>query len=150
MKQSLDGISAIALLGIASFAIDRVVAGLLFLLTYANPSYDPALVEVPSARVTSEKRLKLIYVIVAGVLAGLALILYPKLRILYALGIPANESLDSLLTGLVLVGGSEQLAGLLKTTGMPEVKKSEPQPIQINGRLILEQPEHTVQHVKAA
>jgi hypothetical protein len=139
MKQPLDGLSAVAMLAIASFAIDRIVAGVLFLFTLLKPQYDTSTLE-PSKQIAAQKKLKLIYVALAAVLAVVLMLLYPNLRILSALGIQADVLLDSVLTGIVLLGGSDQLALLLKTTGMPEVKKPAPQPIQINGRLVLEEP----------
>jgi hypothetical protein len=68
----IDGISALAVILIASFAIDRIVTGLLFLLSFlerwerAFP--DPATVEDTLARVRAEKKQKLGYFIFAALL----------------------------------------------------------------------------------
>ena len=139
MKQPLDGLSAIAMLAVASFAIDRIVAGAVFLLTLVKPEYENPVPGSPG-HVPARKTLKLFYVVVAGVLAILVMVLYPNLRILNALGVQADRVLDSVLTAIVLLGGSDQLAILLKTIGVPEIQKPAPQPIQINGRLVLEEP----------
>ena len=134
----LDGLSAVAMLALAAFAIDRIVAGILFLFTFLKPNYDPDLVDT-SVQVVIRKKLKMAYVLIAAVLAVLVMVFYPNVRILNALGVKADQMLDSVLTCIILLGGSDQLANLLKTTGMPELKKPAPQPIQINGRLVLEE-----------
>lgn len=115
---------------------------MLFLFTTIKPDYD---LSDPGStdRAGAKKKLKLIYVMLAAVLAIAVMVLYPNLRILSALGIQSDLVLDSVLTAIVLLGGSDQLAILLKTIGMPEIEKPAPQPIQINGRLVLEEPSRT-------
>lgn len=57
---------------------------------------------------------------------------------LTALGIHSDPLIDTLLTGVVLVGGPDRITGLLKAPGA-EPQKEEPQPIEITGKLILEE-----------
>jgi hypothetical protein len=59
-----------------------------------------------------------------------------KIRILAALRFPTNQYLDILVTGLVLVGGSDRVADMLKL-GSPGEGKSEPKPIAIKGEITL-------------
>jgi hypothetical protein len=135
----LDGVSAVALVLIASFAIDRIVRGLLFLLSFANAVPDPTLAEDETSRRAAEKKYRLMYFLFAGIIGIFVLAYYGNVRILAALGVQAHAVLDTVLTGIVLMGGAERLASFLKLAGeKPEVEKQEPQPIQITGRLTLE------------
>jgi TctA family transporter len=128
MKQ-LDGVSAIAMILIGSFAIDRIVTALLFLLSFVRLA--------PEAAV-HERRYKLIYYCLAGVLGIVVLGYYGQVRVLTALGIRIEPLIDTLLTGIVLVGGADRIAELLKAPGA-EPRKEEPQPIEITGKLVLEE-----------
>lgn len=135
----LDGVTAIALILIASFAIDRIVTAAMFLLSFVRPSLDPTGIENPGARAKAEKQYKLLYVVLAGVLAIPVLAHYGGVRILSALGIATEPLLDTVLTGIVLVGGSDRIAALLKFPGATGAERPAPPPIQITGRLTLEE-----------
>ncbi len=128
MKQ-LDGVSAVALILIASFAIDRIVTALLFLLSFVRL--------VPEAA-ADERKYKLIYFGLAGLLGTVVLAHYGQVRVLTALGIRIEPLIDTILTGIVLVGGADRIAELLKPPGA-ESQKEESQPIEITGKLILEE-----------
>jgi hypothetical protein len=178
----LDGVSAIALVLIASFAVDRVVTGILFLLGF-NKKWvqwcpDPKLVDDRAARTVAERRQKLAYFILAGffgiiVLAGLG-----HVRILTAMGLrpgsametsslaslasasptPAAGSasptpapaatlgmsralfsfLDILFTGLLLMGGADSISRVLKLPGVATTESPPSRPIEITGKLTLE------------
>jgi len=134
----LDGVTAITLILIASFAIDRIVTAILFLLSFVSPSLDPAGIENAGARAWAEKRYKLLYVVLAGVFAIGVLAYYGGVRILSALGISTDPLLDTILTGIVLVGGSDRIAALLKLPGAGGLEPPAPPPIQITGRVTLE------------
>ncbi len=141
-----DGVTAIAMMLIASFAIDRVVVGLLFLLSFL-PSWqrvfpEPTLLADPAARARAERKRKLIYFVFAGVLAGLFLAGYGQDRILKAAGFSINPTLDSILTGLILMGGADRMTELLKMIGVQNAEKpaAPARPIEITGRVILEEP----------
>jgi hypothetical protein len=134
----LDGVTAIALILIASFAIDRIVTATLFLLSFVIPSLDPAGIEGLGARARAEKVYKLVYVTIAGVLAVGVVAHYGGVRLLSALGLAPDPVLDTILTGIVLVGGSDRIAALLKLPGAAEAEHAAPPPIQITGRLTLE------------
>lgn len=141
-----DGVTAIAMILIASFAIDRIVVGLLFLFSFlpkwSRAFPEPSLFEDPGARARAERKRKLIYFVLAGVLAGAFLAGYGQDRILKAAGFSINPILDAVLTGLILVGGADRMTELLKMIGVQTAEKSEarPHPIEITGRLILEEP----------
>ena len=134
----LDGVTAIALILIASFAIDRIVTAAMFLLSFALPSLDPTGIENATARAKAEKQSKLVYVVVAGVLAIFVVAHYGGVRILSALGIATEPLLDTVLTGIVLVGGSDRIAAVLKLPGATGAERPAPPPIQITGRVTLE------------
>jgi hypothetical protein len=134
----LDGVTAIALILIASFAIDRIVTATLFLLSFLIPSLDPGSIESLGARMRAEKVYKLVYVTTAAVLAVGVVAHYGGVRILAALGMAPDPVLDTILTGIVLVGGSDRIAALLKLPGASDAERAAPPPIQITGRLTLE------------
>ncbi len=137
--KTLDGISVVAMLTIAAFAIDRVLAAIFFLVQLAKPELDPASPEVRDPYKLSRK-LKIFYTICAAILAT-AVVVFLPVRILGVFGVSANDILDAALTAIVLMGGSDQLASLLKTVGVPEPESATPapQPVEISGRIMLEE-----------
>ncbi len=131
---------------IASFAIDRIVVGVLFLFGFL-PGWkrafpEPASFTDPGERAAAERKRKLIYFTFAGVLAGLFLAGYGHDRILKAAGFSINPILDTILTGLILIGGADRMTELLKMIGVRNGEKPEApaRPIEITGRVILEEP----------
>ncbi len=141
----IDGVSAIAIILIASFAIDRVTRGALFLLSFvpavSGRLPDPALLEGP-ARVLAERNQKLAYFLLAGLLGVVVMCGYGRLRIFSAAGFTQIPVwLDTLATGLVLVGGADRVAALLGASGpLGGAGRSDPQPLQISGKITLEEP----------
>ena len=140
----IDGISAIAVVLIAAFAIDRSVTGLLFLFSFIKPwnrlfpySNDA---QESKERKTIERKQKLIYYIIAGILGGFVLAFFGEIRIFHALGFTEiNQILDSIVTGLILVAGADRMANILKLMPeAPEIGRSDSSPIEITGKLILE------------
>jgi hypothetical protein len=138
------GVNAIALILIAAFATDRVVSAILFLLSYIGAWRhrfpDPEIVK-PEARNAAEKKQKVIYFVFAGAV-GILLAYFAQVRVLMSLGVPAGTPLDVILTGLILAGGSDQVADILKMAGgRPGGEKAAASsPIEIKGTLTLEQP----------
>jgi len=137
----IDGVSAIAVVLIASFAVDRIATAILFLLAYAKGWRrrfpDPALQAEGEPREKAASNLKLAYFCIGAVLAIFLLAGFGKIRIMAALGFPTSNYLDIVVTGLILIGGADRVAELLKT-GAPGEAKSEPKPITITGKLVLE------------
>lgn len=134
----IDGISALVLILIASFAIDRITSALVFLFAFLRVFRDPRTVEEGPPRVRAERRQKLLYFILAGILGIGVIAGYGEVRIFEALsfdGLP--DWMDSLVTGLILVAGADRIAGLLKMTGA-QGAATDAQPIEITGRLVLE------------
>ncbi len=149
----LDPTKAIAVILIASFALDRIVSGILFLLSYRKQWRvrfpDPASMPPGEAQTEAARKYKLLYGAFAAFLAVVVIAGYLKIRLLQLMGLivvdPAvNFSItklcDALLTGLLLVGGAERLSELIKFMGAPAdaSAKSPPKPIEITGRLVLE------------
>jgi len=148
------GVNAIALVLVASFAIDRVVNGVLFLVSYSEfwrrKFPDPALVDA-DRRVAAQKKQKLIYFVFAGLLGTVLLAYFGQVRVLSSLGVPANPYLDVFITGLILMGGADRVAELLKATGAGGAgaeRSPSSGPIEIKGTLTLEQPSSVAQFSK--
>jgi hypothetical protein len=111
---------------------------LILIASFASPSLDPTSIENPSQRAKAEKQYRLLYVVLAGVLAIFVVAHYGGVRILSALGIATEPLLDTVLTGIVLVGGSDRIAAVLKFPGVTGAERPAPPPIQITGRVTLE------------
>jgi hypothetical protein len=143
----IDGMSAIAAILIASFAIDRVTSGLLALAGYLRRR-KPSLLRARTraaydALVEEERESRVPYFVVAALLGAVVLGWFGQVRVLGALGFLAvNPYLDALITGLVLMIGADRASDLLRRLDVPlgDVKKSSA-PIEVTGRLVLENPE---------
>ncbi len=133
--KSLDGVTVITAILIISFAIDRVVTGVLFPLLLLQSFPDPSRSEADA------RKYKLIYFCAAALLAVIVLAAYPKVRFLQALGFgtEVNPALDAFLTGVVFIAGADRIASLLKLPSDSGATASEPKPIQISGKLTLEE-----------
>jgi hypothetical protein len=139
----IGGISTLVLILILSFAIDRVVKAVLFLLSFAGLWMkrfpDPLLLEDPTERAKAEKQQKLIYYLFAGFLGLIVVAIYGNVRVFRALGYQAaNVVLDAIVTGIILMAGSEVISKVLQISGMGGASESTSQPIEITGKLILE------------
>jgi hypothetical protein len=126
---------------LATFAIDRLVNGILFLMRCLELLKDPETEGTVKDKREAEDRFKLVYFIFAAVLALLALTAFPNVRILASLGRPvttsAEKMFDIILTAIVYVGGAERISGLLKI-GTPGPVVEEPaKPIEVRGSIDL-------------
>lgn len=139
---SIGGISVLVLILVLSFAIDRVVRAVLFLLSFLHRWTqwvpDPPTIEDPANRTKAEKRQKLVYFAFAGFLGLIVVAVYGDVRVIKALGYDANKVLDTIATGIILMGGSDFISKLLQMSGIGGGTESSPQPIEITGKLILE------------
>jgi len=130
-----DPVTILAAIAIAAFAIDRTVTALLFLLSYLWKPADPASLQ-GEARGKAERSYKLVYFTLAGVLA-LGVWHFGSLSVFSALGFPHNPPLDAFITMLVLAGGSDRIAALLKVPDAAKTSKPPAEPIQIAGTVTL-------------
>lgn len=140
----VDGISAIALVLLLCFALDRIVRGLFFLLSYipawARSFPDPDLDDVTVSRRMESNR-RLVYFIVSAVLALVVVAWFGDVRLLSALGFTAvNPILDVLVTALVLTAGADRTQGILQSLGAggAEPPSPKPTPIEITGKLTID------------
>jgi hypothetical protein len=138
-KARIDGVSLLALFVIASFAVDRIVQATLFSLSFFAfwRRLVPEAASGPAA-----KRARLAYVLMASVVAVIILGWFGKVRMLSALGFAqVNPVLDTLFTGLLVVGGAERTESLLDRLGAGaggDKAAAAAKPIEITGRLVLE------------
>ena len=134
-----DGVSVTAVIVLASFVIERLTAGMLFLLSsserWRRRFVDPLTSKNKSERAKAERQSKWIHFALAGSLVSLLLWLNGNIGVLHALGIEGYNDLDPVFTWLILVAGSDRLGELLKsesTTGDEHAM-----PIEIRGRVML-------------
>jgi len=141
-KARIDGVSMLTLFFIASFAIDRTVRGVLFALSFFAFWRRWVPDEASPGDAAAEKKQRLAYTLMAGALAILVLGWFGKVRILAGLGFAqVHPVIDTLFTGLLLVGGAERTDALLKAIGAgsgAEMGKDAPRPVEISGRLVLD------------
>lgn len=144
---STDGVTLLAVLLIAAFAIERVAAGILFLLALFRILPDPELSEDPARRAAERRKWTLCHFFVSGAMVIVVLIYLGEYRFLDALGIGGGSGsprlplwLDRALLGVVLVGGSEQMSSFLKIVGGPSAggQASGTQMVEVSGKLTLE------------
>ena len=142
---TIDGVSAIAVILIASFAIDRIVTGILFMLSFFKPWTrhfpDPKSITNLTERIAAEKKQKFIYFALAGILSIGVLAGYGGIRIFKVVAFPGiNPVLDAIATGVILVAGSERIASLINLGEASGTGESAPasQPIEITGKLTIE------------
>lgn len=137
----LDGISALTLILIASFAIDRVTTWALLVLSAFGVA--PDLAETGNTDPRSAKKYKLLYFAFSALLA-ISIVWLADLRLLSALGVESSKWqgswLDAVVTVIVLLGGADRVAALI---GMhSEVRAaaaSDGEQVQVTGKLVVEE-----------
>ena len=138
----LDGVGAIAVVLIASFAIDRMVTGWLFVLSFLRPWTfffpDPSLVREGRPRAQAERRQKLVYFVFAAALGGVVLAYFGDVRVFHALGFETNVVLDAVVTGLILTTGADRVGMFLQLAEGGSATRETAQPLEITGKLVLE------------
>jgi hypothetical protein len=145
----IDGITALAAILIASFVIERLSNGILFLCSLSpwcsRRLPDPDTVEEGPQRTAAAKKRKLVYFGLSALLGVVIIAWYGSVRLLQAIGFPgAPPVLDILFTGLLLTAGSDRVAALVKMPeGLGSGKKAD-QPIQITGTLVLKDGADTI------
>ena len=137
---------------IAAFAIDRIVRGLFFLLSY-NPDLrgilNPESMRDPEQRAAAARLYRLVYAICAGYIGivlvaghmGIRLTKIAALDLDQSVGPVTGNLLDVVITGLLLSGGADGLAEALKLYSGKESKSPEgaERPIEITGKVVIEQ-----------
>jgi hypothetical protein len=154
----MDGITALAAILIASFAIERITKFVLFLLslTPAGKRFAPDPVELPEgpARLAASRKRDVAYYCIASFLGTVIIAWYGKVRVLNAIGFDgAPPWLDILFTGLLLTAGSDRIAALVKmpdALGAKGTAASHEQPLQITGTLVLQDKQETPLALKSA
>jgi len=140
-------IQVAAMVVIASFVIDRVAGGVFFLLSlfgFWNRWFpDPVTIQDAGLKLAAQKRQKLVYYSFVAALAAMIVVEF-HLRVLAALeltGVTPPPWQDALFSVLVLMGGSDQVAGLLKSphAGKAVDVTSAQKPIEVTGRLTLDE-----------
>ncbi len=129
---------------IASFAIDRIVTGIMYLL----PSFLKSFPD-PAKSTQDADRYKLIYFCLAAVLSVLVIAFWGPFGILEALGLPdplknashPRLSIDGILTLIVLIGGADRISGSLESRLGSTADTTTVEPIKISGTITLKDKE---------
>lgn len=137
----MEGVSVVAFVLLLSFAIDRVVTGILFVLSWfewwRHLCPDPAEVTEPREVAAAERAQKTAYFALAAAFSLLLLQVVGS-GLLSRLGMQAGK-LDFFLSALIVMGGAERVSAFsnsLQPAGGTVV--SEP-PLKITGTLTLEE-----------
>jgi hypothetical protein len=137
----MGGVSVIAFVLLLSFAIDRVVAGILFALSWSERwralCPDPDQLTDPHEKAAAERTQKTAYFVFAA-LFSVALLRLVGSGVLAQMGFkPGN--LDLFLTALIVMGGAERVSAFSSSL-QPSAESvvSEP-PLHITGTLTLEE-----------
>ena len=139
---------AITIIVIAAFAIDRLVTGLFFLLSFSADLRPLVSDDVQNRDERSTQARRLLYGIVAGyfgvvVVAGILRVhLFEMTQIAGPGDAKPNALMDTLLTGMILAAGADRLSEMVKTFGgghPGEKAGGGERPIEITGKIVLEQ-----------
>lgn len=158
----MDPMKVIGIILIASFLLDRIVAGLFFLLEFSDRWRrflpEPDSIRDPKERAAALRKRKLVYAACVGFLGTTVIAWYLNIRLLTLTSLLTKDPpqdffqphalLDIILTGMILVGGADRIAEALKLLGGPSTPGSLPEtsvshPIEITGKLILEHEKET-------
>ena len=145
-NHTIDGVSAIAALVIASFAVDRFANLGLFCISFI-PSFEDA--DRPDDRAHSDlpprrKIIRFIYFLFALV-AAITIAVFGDMGILESLGFKranrttAHHCFDLTLTVLILTAGAERISKLVQATSGGSIDEGDQQrPVEIAGTLTLD------------
>ena len=143
-----DGVTVIAMILIGSFAIERIVTTVFFLLSFSKSWRrslpDPESVTDAQARAAAIRKRRLAYGLASALIVIIVLYAIPGLRVLKSLElgkppeVEPNKYLDAFITGLILMGGADQLARTLSSSA-ERGAQSAAQDLKVTGRLTLDQ-----------
>jgi len=145
MDPTKDPMKAIGVIIIASFLIDSIINGLFSLLEF-SPHWrklvpDPESLEDQVARATASRNRKLAYSVIAGAFGIFLAWWFEGLRVLALAGIDVKKEFpmwDTILTGLILMAGADRMTEALKLLGAPGGEISKSKPIEVTGKLIID------------
>jgi len=133
---------------IVSFVVDRVVKGILFVLSFFGSRIDwlgdADDIQDESRRLIARRTQKVTYSGLAAVLAALFVWKFPDIRVLRLLiGDTPEASLDVFLTWMTILGGSDFVGRILAVSGLAGVgggpaTGGASSPIEVTGKLVLE------------
>jgi hypothetical protein len=144
---ALDPAKAAVLFPIASLVIDRLVNATILVASFRNEFPDPQLADGPTAVRNAERLLRIYSWMIAAVLSTIAVVVL-GLRIFEAIGLQVDATLDSILTIVALAGGADFVSSVLRVRGgFSEIPAAQQKPLEVTGKLILEEPqERTAVH----
>ena len=142
MNNDVTSINTMILIVVLSFAIERLVKAILFLLSFvrawARHFPDPLMITDPIRRAKAERKKTIVYFVLVGILA-LMFQIKGEIGLLIALKVEDSMTpLDILLTTIVLMGGSDITNKIVPLLGKDAGGESSKQPIEITGKLILD------------
>lgn len=137
-----NGFVLAATIIVAAFAIDRIAAATFFLLSFGkqwNRRFpDPRSISDQQQKSAAERKLKLAYYVLVGALA-LIIVGAWHIRILSQLNLPATPDLiDYFFSAIVVMGGSGQIAELLRAPHTGRLPTTSAEPLKITGSITLD------------
>jgi hypothetical protein len=137
----LGGVSVVAFVLLLSFAVDRLVTGVMFLLSlsqqWRNLCPDPAAVTDPAEKSDAMRAQKAAYLVLAGVTSAVVLWMVGG-GVLHRVGFKEGP-LDMFLSVLVLLGGAERVSDFTASLSAKRDFVVAEQPVKITGTLTLEE-----------
>lgn len=143
--------SVLVLILVLSFAADRLAKALVFgarmIPEIRQRLPEPEGIDLPLVRAAARRREALVYAVLVGVLAGLALLLYPEVRLVRMLAGPqAHPAVDIVVSLAVVMGGSDLVGRVVSVSGLGEGLAPPPSPgrdgpVEIVGRVELIPPQ---------
>lgn len=134
---TIEATTALTIILICAFAIDRLVTVLMFLLRARRRGGTSKEEEVAKNLESDKKRERLIYILLAGIL-GLLLGYFGNIRLLEGLGFSNDVWVNVILTALITTAGSDSIAMLMKRMGIGSGPEAESKPLEVRGNLVLE------------
>lgn len=138
---ALDGVSALALLLLSSFVIERVVSAVLFVLPTLGMLGEPEEKEDDRAHAARERKITYARFFFSAALAAAVLTYWQHLRILELFGQPREylgRELDFAVTWVVLLGGADRIAAVVKLPSAASAPAAKPEPLEVKGHLTLD------------
>src|ERR1051325_2480884 len=137
----MGGVSVIAFVVLLSFAIDRVVAGILFVFSWSSQWRhlvpDPAELEEPQEKAAALRAQKTAYFVLAGLFSVVVLKMVDA-HVFSEWGLKSG-TMDLFLYALVLMGGAERVSAFSSAMHPAAPAAASEPPLKITGTLMLEE-----------